>query len=65
MCVSPGETAAHLCIICNVGQRGCVYVPPDGHRQGLGGAGAGTDDFGSQPFGLKDVEEGVAGRDGP
>lgn len=49
----------------NLWRGGCVYVPPDGHRQGLGGAGAGTDDFSSQPFGLKDVEEGVAGRDGP
>lgn len=47
-----------------------VYVnegrlPPDGHCQSLGGAGARTDDVGPQPFGLKDVEEGVAGRDGP
>ena len=43
----------------------CVCVPPDGHSQGLGGAGAGTDDVGSQAFSLKDVEEGVAGGDGP
>lgn len=40
-------------------------LPADGHGQGLGGAGAGADDVGPQPFGLKDVEEGVAGRDGP
>lgn len=42
-----------------------VYVPPDGDGQRLGRAGAGTDDVGSQPFSLKDVEEGVAGGDGP
>lgn len=43
----------------------CVCLPPDGHSQGLWGAGAGTDNIGSQPFGLKDVEEGVTGGDGP
>lgn len=44
----------------------CVCVlPPDGHSQCLRGAGAGTDDLASQPFSLKDVEEGVAGGDGP
>lgn len=42
-----------------------VCLPADGHGQGLRGAGAGTDDVGPQPFGLKDVEEGVAGGDGP
>lgn len=42
-----------------------VCVPPDGHSQGLGGARTGTDDVGSQSFSLKDVEEGVAGGDGP
>lgn len=43
----------------------CVCLPPDGHSQGLRGTGAGTDNVGSQPFGLKDVEEGVTGGDGP
>lgn len=42
-----------------------MWVPPDGHGQGLGRAGAGADHVGPQPFGLKDVEEGVAGGDGP
>ncbi len=66
------SVCAHVCIICvsKAGLRACVCVavvcvPPDGHCEGLGGAGAGTDDVGSQPFSLKDVEEGVAGGDGP
>lgn len=42
-----------------------AFVPPDGHRQRFGGAGAGTDDLRSQAFGLENVEEGVAGGDGP
>lgn len=41
------------------------HLPPNGNGQGLWGAGAGTDDLSSQPFGLKDVEESVAGGDGP
>lgn len=53
----------HVCV--HTGGPSGLRLPPDGHRQGLGGAGTGADDVGSQAFGLKDVEEGVAGGDGP
>ena len=56
--------SVQICV-CKVGVEVSRCVPPDGHCEGLRGAGAGTDDLASQPFGLKDVEECIAGGDGP